>query len=397
MVRRHDASAARGHVLLGAAVGLLTALTWLPGSGAPGRPPAAMAVQAPLPAPLVAADPPGAAGAPVTGDRPNAAGAPVTGDPPGAADAAAAGAPEADATASATAPQAPPLPAPGPPPPAPGEPAPPPPPTVFDPVEVRRPALRVDDVDATADPVGTAMADPDVAFATVVGLGEVSVATADGSTALTVAAVDPKGFRVLSPQVTADVEGVWHRLLEGDVALDHAVAEERAVELGATVASPGSEPLRVGAIAASGTPPIADALISADEATARGLATRPALLVALRDERRADDVAQRLVDEVGGEAVVLIEPEPVRPAYPQEPPGVWDLLAQCESGGNWAIDTGNGYYGGVQFLPSSWYAVGGTGLPHEASREEQIARARILLAYQGWGAWPACSARLGLR
>jgi hypothetical protein len=197
--------------------------------------------------------------------------------------------------------------------------------------------------------------------------------------------------------VTADADGVWYRLLEGDIALDHAVAEQRAVELGALVASPGGEPLRVGAIAASGSPPVADALLSADEARVRGLATRPALLVALRDEDAVDDVARRLAREVGGEATVLIEPEPVRPAYPQEPPGVWDLLAQCESGGNWAINTGNGYYGGVQFLPSSWAAVGGTGLPHEASREEQIARARILLAYQGWEAWPACSARLGLR
>lgn len=75
----------------------------------------------------------------------------------------------------------------------------------------------------------------------------------------------------------------------------------------------------------------------------------------------------------------------------------WDRLAQCESGGRWDVNTGNGYYGGLQFTPSSWRAVGGSGLPHQASREEQIMRAEKLRAMQGWGAWPACSAKLGLR
>ncbi len=77
--------------------------------------------------------------------------------------------------------------------------------------------------------------------------------------------------------------------------------------------------------------------------------------------------------------------------------GVWDRLAQCESSGNWSINTGNGYYGGLQFSLSSWRAVGGTGYPHQASKAEQIARAEKLKAIQGWGAWPACSAKLGLR
>jgi LysM repeat protein len=75
---------------------------------------------------------------------------------------------------------------------------------------------------------------------------------------------------------------------------------------------------------------------------------------------------------------------------------VWDRLAQCESGGNWAISTGNGFYGGLQFTLSSWSAVGGSGYPNMASREEQISRAQMLQARQGWGAWPACSAKLGL-
>ena len=76
---------------------------------------------------------------------------------------------------------------------------------------------------------------------------------------------------------------------------------------------------------------------------------------------------------------------------------VWDRLAQCESGGNWAINTGNGYYGGLQFNLGTWQAYGGTGLPSQASRETQIAIATKLRdASGGYGAWPACAASLGL-
>lgn len=75
---------------------------------------------------------------------------------------------------------------------------------------------------------------------------------------------------------------------------------------------------------------------------------------------------------------------------------VWDQLAQCESGGDWGIATGNGFYGGLQFTVQSWQAVGGSGMPNQASREEQISRGQALQAQQGWGAWPACSRRLGL-
>lgn len=75
---------------------------------------------------------------------------------------------------------------------------------------------------------------------------------------------------------------------------------------------------------------------------------------------------------------------------------VWDQIAACESGGNWSTNTGNGFYGGLQFTVSSWQGTGGTGLPSQASREEQIARAQTLQARQGWGAWPACTAKLGL-
>jgi uncharacterized protein YabE (DUF348 family) len=76
---------------------------------------------------------------------------------------------------------------------------------------------------------------------------------------------------------------------------------------------------------------------------------------------------------------------------------VWDRLAQCEAGGNWAANTGNGYYGGLQFSLGTWQAYGGSGLPSNAPRTTQIAIAtKIRNASGGYGAWPACSASLGL-
>ena len=74
----------------------------------------------------------------------------------------------------------------------------------------------------------------------------------------------------------------------------------------------------------------------------------------------------------------------------------WDALAQCESGGNWSTDTGNGYTGGLQFSASTWAAYGGTGSAADATREQQIAVAEQVQASQGWGAWPSCASQLGL-
>ncbi|GHA59576.1 hypothetical protein GCM10010372_69080 [Streptomyces tauricus] len=78
--------------------------------------------------------------------------------------------------------------------------------------------------------------------------------------------------------------------------------------------------------------------------------------------------------------------------------GVWDRIAQCESGGNWHINTGNGYYGGLQFSAGSWRAYGGTAYAStadKASKAQQIAVATKLQRAQGWGAWPTCAARAG--
>ncbi len=71
----------------------------------------------------------------------------------------------------------------------------------------------------------------------------------------------------------------------------------------------------------------------------------------------------------------------------------WDAVAACESGGNWAINTGNGYYGGLQFTMGTWRANGGSGSPAGASRDEQIRVAENVLQHQGIRAWPVCGRR----
>lgn len=72
----------------------------------------------------------------------------------------------------------------------------------------------------------------------------------------------------------------------------------------------------------------------------------------------------------------------------------WDAIASCESGNDWSINTGNGFYGGLQFTLGTWHSNGGSGMPQNASREEQIRVAENVLQSQGIGAWPVCG-RLG--
>lgn len=127
----------------------------------------------------------------------------------------------------------------------------------------------------------------------------------------------------------------------------------------------------------------------------------------------AEQAAQREAEEA---AVRAAEKAPVRestptPASPETaitpPPAStsggsldWDALAHCESSGNWAINTGNGYSGGLQFVDSTWIAYGGGAYAPQAylaSREAQIAVAERVLQSQGMGAWPGCTSSLGWR
>ncbi|WP_415823694.1 transglycosylase family protein, partial [Mycobacterium basiliense] len=94
--------------------------------------------------------------------------------------------------------------------------------------------------------------------------------------------------------------------------------------------------------------------------------------------------------------VGFLPPAPDVPPPPPAPEAYsvnWDAIAQCESGGNWSINTGNGYSGGLQFTSGTWHANGGSGSAASASREEQIRVAENVLRSQGIGAWPVCGRR----
>jgi hypothetical protein len=101
--------------------------------------------------------------------------------------------------------------------------------------------------------------------------------------------------------------------------------------------------------------------------------------------------------------IITVAPAPpaarAAPAATYSGSSVWDDLAQCESGGNWSINTGNGYYGGLQFSYATWHGYGGgefADYPHQATREEQIIVAERLRAARGYAPWPSCRAKLGL-
>jgi uncharacterized protein YabE (DUF348 family) len=100
------------------------------------------------------------------------------------------------------------------------------------------------------------------------------------------------------------------------------------------------------------------------------------------------------------DGVVRIGAKPDTEVPPVAEADAWDALSRCEAGGNWAINSGNGFYGGVQFDQNTWERNGGLRYAQradQATREEQIAIAEVTRARQGWGAWPVCSGRVGVR
>lgn len=118
-----------------------------------------------------------------------------------------------------------------------------------------------------------------------------------------------------------------------------------------------------------------------------------------RGQHRKPSSTSRTLARTAVAGVVIGAPiVAIAPAASAAPDATWDKVAQCESGGNWSINTGNGYSGGLQFAPSTWKAYGGTTYApaaHQASRAQQIAVAERVLAGQGWGAWPVCSRKAG--
>lgn len=141
-----------------------------------------------------------------------------------------------------------------------------------------------------------------------------------------------------------------------------------------------------------GGPP-GEQVVRASAAPARAPTTTADVLVST--EAVTEPVVMPYVATTAPRATVPAPPPPAPVSGSDD--AVWDRLAQCESGGNWSINTGNGYYGGLQFSAATWRSVGGTGLPHQHSRETQIHFGKILQQRSGWGQWPACSRKLGLR
>ncbi|WP_231641048.1 transglycosylase family protein [Saccharomonospora sp. NB11] len=115
--------------------------------------------------------------------------------------------------------------------------------------------------------------------------------------------------------------------------------------------------------------------------------------MAYRGKHRKPSAASRNLARVAVAGIAVGAPLTIAATPAQADSVNWDAIAECESGGDWSINTGNGYYGGLQFSLSTWQAYGGTGMPHEASREQQIAIAERVLDGQGIGAWPVCGAR----
>jgi resuscitation-promoting factor RpfA len=110
---------------------------------------------------------------------------------------------------------------------------------------------------------------------------------------------------------------------------------------------------------------------------------------------RKPSAALRHIARVVVAGAVIGVPLAVATAPAQADPVNWDAIAECESGGNWSTNTGNGYYGGLQFSPGTWSSNGGSGNPANASKAEQIRVAENVLQSQGIGAWPVCGAQSG--
>lgn len=122
--------------------------------------------------------------------------------------------------------------------------------------------------------------------------------------------------------------------------------------------------------------------------------------------RRAQEEAQAQAERKRQEAAQRATQAPIRSTYSgggdgdPNNPATWDRLAQCESGGNWSINTGNGYSGGLQFHPQTWTGHGGgqyAQYAYQATREQQIEIGKRVQASQGWAAWPACTRSFGWR
>jgi hypothetical protein len=181
------------------------------------------------------------------------------------------------------------------------------------PVTAQQPRIRLQQADAmVADPVGQAMGVEGVTFATAVEVGQLPITSeTEGRAPVRIAAVDPNGFRVMTPQVTADAVEVWQRIAEGDAAFTHDVGTRLALELGSRVAAGAEDTstIRVGAYASNGIPPVADAVVSHSTAELLGIQGTQTVLVSLAEGADPEQVASALAAATGMQAELIAEPE----------------------------------------------------------------------------------------
>jgi hypothetical protein len=174
------------------------------------------------------------------------------------------------------------------------------------------PRIRLQEGEAmVADPVGEALGVQGVTFATSVDVAELPIVSEKGTAPVRVAAVDPNGFRVLTPQVTADATEVWQRIAEGDAAFTHDVGTRLELDLGSRVPTidASGRTIRVGAYASNGVPPIADVVVSRSTAEGLGLDGTRTVLVSIADGTDPATLAAQLAAATGMAAEVISEPE----------------------------------------------------------------------------------------
>lgn len=192
--------------------------------------------------------------------------------------------------------------------------------TEFPPVTVRRPSIRLSGpATPGVDPVAAALEVPGVTFATSVLVGTLPITPGDAARELNVVAVDPAGFRLFVPQVTADAVDVWHRIVEGDAAfthdVGHALEADHGIELGERIPlAGGDETLRVGAYASNGAPPLAGAVIARGRAAELGFSGERVVLVSTASDADLDAISGALQVATGLAAEVVPAP-PTRRAF----------------------------------------------------------------------------------
>jgi resuscitation-promoting factor RpfB len=206
----------------------------------------------------------------------------------------------------------------------------------------------------------------------------------------------PTGVRELLSETTTT-------LVEATGATTTTTTQAPATTLPATTApttAPDEEPDATTTTTTTSTAPVARALTTDSDADSDAEDEAPATTTTTAPPRPAPSTtAAPTTTTTTTTTASAPESSASSEGYAYDDPRstqVWHDLAQCESGGNWSIDTGNGYYGGLQFSLASWESVGGSGYPHEHPAATQIEFGRELQARQGWEAWPHCSEQLGL-